>query len=95
MWQKEKDGLKEQADLLFREAEYYEIAHFARRFKGSAHVMAGWIDTACPPSSIVAAFNQFPGTREIVHGPAQDHDWNRDGKNWWPIRQEWLKKFAK
>ncbi|HLF95435.1 MAG TPA: acetylxylan esterase [Planctomycetota bacterium] len=95
VWQKEKDGLKEQADLLLRETEYYEIAHFARRFKGSAHVMAGWIDTVCPPSSIMAAFNQFPGTREIVHGPAQDHDWNRNGKNWWPIRQEWLKKFAK
>lgn len=95
VWQKEKDGLKEQADVLLRETEYYELAHFARRFKGSAQVMAGWIDTVCPPSSIVAAFNQFPGPRELVHGPAQDHDWNRGGENWWPVRQDWLKKFAK
>lgn len=43
----------------------------------------------------MAAFNRFPGPREIVHGPTQDHDWNRDGENGWPVRQEWLKRFAR
>ena len=95
VWQKDKDGPKEQGDVLLREAEYYDLSHFARRFKGSAHVMAGWIDTVCPPSSVVAAFNQFPGPDKVlVHGRAQDHDWNLNGENWWPIRQEALKKFA-
>jgi cephalosporin-C deacetylase len=95
VWQKDKDGQKEQGDLLLREAEYFETAHFAKRFKGSAHVMAGWIDTVCPPSSVVAAFNQLAGPKEFVNGPLQGHDWNSAGENWWPIRQDWLKKFAK
>jgi cephalosporin-C deacetylase-like acetyl esterase len=96
VWHRDKDGRREEADRVLRAAEYYETAHFAKRFKGRVHGMAAWIDAVCPPSSVMPAFNAFPGPKEIVHGPDQDHDWNRPGRNWWPLRhaaiQGWLGK---
>ena len=94
VWQKDKDGQRKSGDLLLRETAYFETAHFARRFRGSARVFAAWIDTVCPPSSVVAVFNGFPGPKELVHGPIQDHDWNQAGENWWPLWNSGLKQWA-
>lgn len=92
VWQKEKDGQKAQADVILREAEYYDLAHFARRYKGDAQILAGGLDTICPPSSIMASCNAMPGHKEFVYSPVQDHDWNSSGDNWWPRRQRYLEK---
>ena len=94
VWQKDKDGQREAGDLLLRETVYFETAHFARHFRGSARVFAAWIDTVCPPSSVVAVFNRFPGPKELVHGPIQDHDWNQAGENWWPLWNSGLKQWV-
>jgi cephalosporin-C deacetylase-like acetyl esterase len=92
VYHKDKSGQTTQGDTMMKEAEYYELAHFAKRFKGIAHVMVGYIDTVCPPSSIVASANQLAGKTTFVHGPLQGHDWNAWGKNWWPIWNDYLKQ---
>ena len=92
VWQKDKDGLRGEGDVLLRESEYFETAHFAKRFRGQAHVLCAWIDTVCPPSSVMAAANALGGAKEVVHGPLQGHDWNAAGENWWPFWNAWVRQ---
>lgn len=46
---------------------YYDTSNFATRTQAAALINVGFIDTSCPPTTVYAAFNSLPGTKQIVH----------------------------
>lgn len=47
-------------------ARYIDAVNFAPRIKATSLVAPGFVDTACAPTGIYAAFNQIAGKKEIV-----------------------------
>ncbi len=91
VYERDKNGLTSEGDTIMAESEYYELRHFAQRFAGASLFLVGWVDTVCPPSSIMASTNGMTVEPTRVHGVIQGHDWNSGGENWWPIWNEYLK----
>jgi cephalosporin-C deacetylase-like acetyl esterase len=50
------------------------IVNFARTIRAKALVSAGFIDTTCAPSSVYTAFNQLPGSKEMLPMPRAGHE---------------------
>lgn len=61
------------ADSLVQAVRYYDTANFARRSAAAAYFNVGFIDTACPPTSVYAAYNSLRGPRQISHDIALGH----------------------
>lgn len=58
---------------------YYDIANFARRVRCEAILSVGFIDTACCPSSVYAAYNVIPSAKkEMNEVPRGNHGTNLD-----------------
>lgn len=55
---------------------YYDACHFAAHFKGKADIVVGLVDHTCPPTGILAAFNQLAGEKSIVIQPTRGHGAN-------------------
>ncbi|MPN42493.1 hypothetical protein SDC9_190050 [bioreactor metagenome] len=59
------------------EVAYVDAANLARRITCPVIVLVGFIDGACHPGSVYAAFNNIPGSQKtIVNEPNTDHTWN-------------------
>ena len=56
-----------------RTAAYFDAVNFARKFKGQALVGVGFLDTACPPTTVYSAFNVLPETRTMIASPRMGH----------------------
>lgn len=66
----------QEADLqeaTLRMSGYFDGVFFARRIRVPTLVTVGFLDVACPPSSVYAAFNLVPGPKEIVHQIDRGH----------------------
>ncbi len=58
---------------------YYDIANFARRVRCETIFSVGFIDTACCPSSVYAAYNVLPAAKKVMNEvPRGDHGTNLD-----------------
>lgn len=64
------------ADLAVMEAVgYIDAASFAKRIQCPTVVLVGWVDGACHPGSVMAAYNNIPGEKRLVHEPEASHHW--------------------
>lgn len=52
---------------------YFDAVNFARKFKGKSVLSVGFIDTACPPTSVYAAFNALPEPKVMIAAPRLGH----------------------
>ena len=55
-------------------ARYFDVVNFASRIKAPAIVTVGFIDTITPPVGILVAFNQIPGSKELIPMIESDHN---------------------
>lgn len=68
---------------------YFDAVNFAREYRGKSLLCVGFLDTACPPTSVYAAFNLLPEPKTIIaaprlghaadprYGPARDDLWKK------------------
>lgn len=54
-------------------ARYFDTVNFAKRVKAQAVVAVGFVDTACPPSTVYAAYNSLTGPKQILNEPRMGH----------------------
>jgi cephalosporin-C deacetylase len=55
-------------------ARYFDGVNFATRARGEACFSVGFIDGVCPPSSVYAAFNAWPGKKRMISEPLMAHE---------------------
>lgn len=68
---------------------YFDGAFFARRIKVPAIVTVGYLDAACPPSSVLAAYNQLAGPKRLFHEPDAGHSAGKGAYDAY-LRDTWL-----
>ncbi|HPA17549.1 MAG TPA: acetylxylan esterase [Verrucomicrobiae bacterium] len=54
-------------------ARYFDCMNFATRAKAEGIFDVGFIDVTCPPSSVYAMYNNWPGKKEILIEPLMGH----------------------
>lgn len=52
---------------------YYDTVNFAKKIKCPTLVYVGFIDPACPPGSVYAAFNEIKSPKRIINGILMGH----------------------
>lgn len=57
-------------------APYFDVVNFARRITNPVRVGVGFIDVACGPSSVYAAFNQIKAPKKIYPSPEMGHSFD-------------------
>ena len=68
-------------DRVFETLSYFDGVNFARRATASALFSVALMDPVCPPSTVYAAFNHYPGDKRIEvythnqHEGGQAHQW--------------------
>jgi cephalosporin-C deacetylase-like acetyl esterase len=68
-------------------ASYFDTANFAPKVTAPTLAAIGFIDTVCPPASILSAVNRIPAPHEIVPMPESEHN------NYTPDKQAaWLQR---
>lgn len=63
------------------EANYFDAASFAAYVKVPAYVTVGLLDTMCTPSSILSAYNNLKGPKDLLVLPLYGHGWGYRAKN--------------
>ena len=63
----------EEAAKVLDTSAYFDAVNFARKFKGKSLLCVGFIDTACPPTSVYSAFNMLPEPKTIFAAPRLGH----------------------
>jgi len=58
-------------------ARYFDAMSFAARAKAEAIFSVGFVDGTCPPTSVYAAYNAWPGRKQIVNEPLMGHEVSR------------------
>ncbi len=66
---------------------YYDAVNFAGYIKCPALFGVGFIDVACSPSSVYAAYNAVKTPKKIHNSPLTGHAWNADYKK---ILDRWI-----
>ncbi len=54
-------------------ARYFDCMNLATRAKAEAIFSVGFIDTTCPPTSVYATYNDYPGKKQIIDKPLMGH----------------------
>jgi cephalosporin-C deacetylase-like acetyl esterase len=79
----------DEAAKVLEASAYFDAVNFARKYKGKSLLSVGFIDTACPPTSVYSAFNVLPEPKTIIaaqrlghstdprYGPARDEFWKK------------------
>ena len=76
-------------------ARYYDAVNFASRIKCPALVSLGLIDETCPPSGVLAAFNQIRGPRLHVIMPNSDHHGTHNSQGeYFKLSEQWVAALA-
>jgi cephalosporin-C deacetylase len=52
---------------------YFDCVNFATRIKCPGVMTVGFVDGACPPSSVYAAFNALKAPKRMVADPLAGH----------------------
>jgi cephalosporin-C deacetylase len=80
----------DEAAKVLETSAYFDAVNFARKYKGKSVLSVGFIDTACPPTSVYSAFNALPEPKTMVaapklghttdprYGPARDELWKKN-----------------
>jgi len=55
-------------------ARYFDTANFAAKITAPTLVAVGFIDTVCPPATVLSAFNRIPAPKELVPMTESDHN---------------------
>ena len=79
-------------------ALYFDTVNFAPRIKVPSLVAVGFVDTICPPTGVITAFNQIKGPKELV--PMTDSPHNHlatpEQQRPWSVRSaQWLEMIKK
>ncbi len=64
----------ERAEKVLETSAYFDAVNFARKFKGKTLMSVGFLDTACPPTSVYAAFNVLPEPKVMIANPHLRHE---------------------
>ena len=89
----ERTGGKDAAKVV-ETSKYFDVVNFASHVQCPALVSAGLIDTTCPASSVIAAFNQIHGPKELVVMEKSDHQGSNGSQATYNARSKvWLEKF--
>jgi cephalosporin-C deacetylase-like acetyl esterase len=68
-------------------ARYFDTANFAAKITAPTLATIGFIDTVCPPASVLSAVNQIPAPHEIIPMTESEHN------NYTPDKQgAWLQR---
>lgn len=54
---------------------YFDASSFAARMKAEAFFNVGFVDVACPPASVYAAYNAVPTPKEMENRPDMGHSY--------------------
>lgn len=73
--------------------KYFDVMNFASRVKVPTLVSAGLLDTTCPPSGVIATFNQLAGPKELVIMPQADH--GKRHEPYYERQKAWQAKLLK
>ena len=73
-------------------ARYFDAMNFATLTKADALVSVGFIDRACLPTTVYAAYNNLPGDKRLVKGPRMGHG-RPDG--WNNLVGDWLQQHIR
>ena len=58
----------EAMDYIIKPVSYYDFAHFAALLHCEVYMATGFVDEGCPPSNIIAAYNNIPaGTKKHIY----------------------------
>jgi len=55
-------------------ARYFDTANFATKINAPTLLAVGFIDTICPPATVLSAFNKIPAPKELVPMLESDHN---------------------
>ena len=58
-------------------APYFDVVNFAARVDNPVCVGVGFIDVACGPSSVYAAFNKIKAPKKIYPSPKMGHSFDK------------------
>ncbi|MEU9294604.1 acetylxylan esterase [Streptomyces sp. NPDC048266] len=61
------------AERVFSTLAHFDGVHFARRATAPALFSAGLMDPVCPPSTVLAAYRNYAGEKDIREWPFADH----------------------
>jgi cephalosporin-C deacetylase-like acetyl esterase len=78
-----------EAAKVLETSAYFDAVNFARKYKGKSLLSVGFIDTACPPTSVYSAFNVLPEPKAIIAAPRLGH---ASDPRYGPARDEFWKK---
>lgn len=70
-------GRRPQNEKQQRTLRYYDACNFASRIRARATIRVGLIDRTCPPTGIIAAFNQIPTEKALIILPRGGHGGTR------------------
>jgi cephalosporin-C deacetylase len=79
----------EEAAKVLETSAYVDAVNFAGKYKGKSLLSVGFIDTACPPTSVYSAFNVLPEPKTIIAAPRLGH---ATDPRYGPARDEFWKK---
>jgi cephalosporin-C deacetylase-like acetyl esterase len=63
----------EEADKVLATSAYFDAVNFARQFKGKTLMSVGFLDAACPPTTVYSAFNVLPEPKVMIASPRLGH----------------------
>lgn len=65
---------RDKIEHVFETLSYFDGVNFAARLTAPALFSVGLMDATCPPSTVYAAYNYVPGSKEITVYPYNDHE---------------------
>ena len=65
---------RERVDQVHRTLSYFDGVNMVSRASAPALISVGLMDPVCPPSSVYAAINAYPGPREVVTWDYNGHE---------------------
>lgn len=83
---------KDKVKQVLETAAYFDAVNFARKFKGKSVHGVGFIDTACAPTTVYAAFNVCPDPKTMIDSPLMGHGtdprWQKARDEFWKANME-------
>jgi cephalosporin-C deacetylase len=65
---------RDQVETVFRTLSYFDGVNFAARARADALFSVALMDNVCPPSTVFAAYNYYPGPKQIKVYEFNQHD---------------------
>ena len=68
------DDAEELRNRVVEAARYFDMVNFVTLSRAEAIFSVGFLDAACNPTTVYAAYNNFPGPKQIINRPAMGHE---------------------